>query len=128
MLSMELFRNDADRIRADHDKRGIPHERIDKVIELDQLWRNALKEMEDGRRERNQAAKGIADAKKSGDMDSANNIMAQVKDLGERIAALDEKANSLLEERDIIRMRIPNLLHDAVPVGDDEEGNTQPSL
>jgi seryl-tRNA synthetase len=125
---MELFRNDADRIRADHDKRGIPHERIDKVIELDQLWRNALKEMEDGRRERNQAAKGIADAKKSGDMDSANNIMAQVKDLGERIAALDEKANSLLEERDIIRMRIPNLLHDAVPVGDDEEGNTQHSL
>jgi seryl-tRNA synthetase len=125
---MELFRNDADRIRADHDKRGIPHERIDKVIELDQLWRNALKEMEDGRRERNQAAKGIADAKKSGDVDSANNIMAQVKDLGERIAALDEKANSLLEERDIIRMRIPNLLHDAVPVGDDEEGNTQHSL
>ena len=128
MLSMELFRNDADRIRADHDKRGIPHERIDKVIELDQLWRNALKEMEDGRRERNQAAKGIADAKKSGDMDSANNIMAQVKDLGERIAALDEKANSLLEEIDINRMRIPNLLHDAVPVGDDEEGNTQHSL
>jgi seryl-tRNA synthetase len=75
-----------------------PHERIDKVIELDQLWRNALKDMEDGRRERNQAARGIADAKKSGDMDSANKIMAQVKDLGDRIAALDEKANSLLEE------------------------------
>lgn len=128
MLSMELFRNDADKIRADHDKRGIPHERIDKVIELDQQWRNALKDMEDGRRERNQAARGIADAKKSGDMDSANSIMAQVKDLGERIAALDEKANSLLEERDVIRMRIPNLLHDAVPVGDDEGGNTQHSL
>ncbi|MBT3656596.1 MAG: serine--tRNA ligase [Euryarchaeota archaeon] len=128
MLSMELFRNDADKIRADHDKRGITHERIDKVIELDQLWRNALKDMEDGRRERNQAARGIADAKKSGDMDSANSIMAQVKDLGERIAALDEKANSLLEERDIIRMRIPNLLHYAVPVGDDEGGNTQHSI
>ena len=128
MLSMKLFRNEADKIRADHDKRGIPHDRIDKVIELDQLWRNALKDMEEGRRERNLAAKGIADAKKSGDMDSANKIMAQVKDLGDRIAALDEKANSLLEERDTIRMRIPNLLHDAVPVGDDEGGNTQHSL
>ena len=29
------------------------------------------------------------------------------------IAALDEKANSLLAERDNIRMRIPNLLHEA---------------
>ena len=82
MLSMELFRNDADKIRADHDKRGIPHDSIDKVIELDQLWRSALKEMEDGRRERNLAARGIADAKKSGQMDAANKIMAQVKDLG----------------------------------------------
>ena len=54
--------------------------------------------------------------------------MAQVKDLGDRIASLDEKANSLLEERDRIRMRIPNLLHDSVPKGDDESGNTQHSL
>ena len=54
--------------------------------------------------------------------------MAQVKDLGVRIAALDEKANSLLQERDEIRMRIPNLLHPSVPVGEDESGNTQHSL
>ena len=77
----------------------------------------ALKEMEEGRRERNQAARGIA-AKKSGNKEEADKIMAQVKDLGERIAALDDKANSLLEERDQIRMRIPNLLHSAVPVGE----------
>ena len=125
---MELFRNEADKIRADHDKRGIPHDRINKVIELDEQWRGALKEMEEGRRERNQAARGIADAKKSGNKEEADKIMAQVKDLGERIAALDDKANSLLEERDQIRMRIPNLLHPAVPVGDDESGNTQHSL
>ena len=84
--------------------------------------------MEEGRRERNQAARGIADAKKSGNKEEADRIMAQVKDLGDRIAALDEKANSLLEQRDGIRMRIPNLLHDAVPKGDDGSGNTQHSL
>ena len=68
---MELFRNEADKIRADHDKRGIPHDRIDKVIELDEQWRGALKEMEEGRRERNQAARGIADAKKSGNKEES---------------------------------------------------------
>ena len=125
---MDLFRNQADKIRADHDKRGIPHDRIDRVIELDEQWRGALKEMEESRRQRNQAARGIADAKKSGDKEESDRIMAEVKDLGDNIAALDEKANSLLEERDNIRMRIPNLLHDAVPVGDDESGNTQHSL
>jgi seryl-tRNA synthetase len=128
MLSMDLFRNQIDIIRADHDKRGISHERIDAVISLDNDWRNAQKEMEDARRMRNQAARGIADAKKSGDEAESNRIMAEVKDLGDRIAALDEKAKTLLEERDTIRMRIPNLLHDAVPVGADEGGNTQHSL
>ena len=128
MLSMDLFRNEADKIRADHDKRGIPHDSINQVIRLDEEWRNALKQMEEGRRERNLAARGIADAKKSGDKEESDRIMAQVKDLGDQIAALDDKANSLLEERDSIRMSIPNLLHDAVPVGEDEGGNTQHSL
>ena len=128
MLSMDLFRNESDKIRADHDKRGIPHDKINQVIQLDEDWRNALKQMEEGRRERNLAARGIADAKKSGDKKESDRIMAQVKDLGDQIADLDDKANSLLEERDSIRMSIPNLLHDAVPVGEDEGGNTQHSL
>ncbi|RAH14222.1 MAG: serine--tRNA ligase [Methanobacteriota archaeon] len=125
---MDIFRNNPEMVRADHDKRGIPHDRIDAVIQLDKEWRDALKGMEDARRERNKAAKGIAEAKKSGNKEESDRIMAEVKDLGNRIQELDDKANSLLAERDSLRMRIPNLLHDAVPVGDDEGGNTQRSL
>ena len=128
MLSMDLFRNEVEKVRADHDKRGIPHERIDQVLSLDDSWRAALKDMEDARRERNIAARGISEAKKSGDSAEADRIMAEVKNLGERIDALDQTANSLLAERDLIRMRIPNILHESVPVGDDEGGNTQHSL
>ena len=128
MLSMDLFRNEVEKVRADHDKRGITHERIDQVLSLDDSWRAALKDMEDARRERNIAARGISEAKKSGDTAEADRIMAEVKNLGEKIEALDQKANSLLSERDLIRMRIPNLLHESVPVGDDEGGNTQHSI
>ena len=80
MLSMDLFRSDADKIRADHDKRGITHEKIDQVIDLDEQWRGALKQMEDGRRERTLAARGIADAKKSGNKEEADRSMDQVQD------------------------------------------------
>ena len=128
MLNMNLFRNEIGKIRADHDKRNLDYTRIEQVIQLDDEWKDALKQMEDARRERNQAAKGIAEAKKSGDKEGAATIMAQVRDIGERISALDESANSLLEQRDLIRMRIPNLLHSEVPVGADEGGNTQHSL
>ncbi|MDP6869924.1 MAG: serine--tRNA ligase [Candidatus Poseidoniaceae archaeon] len=125
---MELFRNNPELIRADHDKRGVPHDKIDQVIQIDEKWKGALKQMEEARRERNVAARGIAEAKKGGDKTTADKIMAEVKDIGDRISQLDEKAKSLLSERDAIRMRIPNLLHESVPIGEDEQGNTQHSI
>jgi len=129
MLDIEIFRDNAvTLIRADHDKRGITHEKIDEVIRLDNEWKNALHKMELARRERNSAARNIAEAKKSGDAERAEEIMTEVKDLGASIDNLDNQANILLEERDAIRMTIPNILHDAVPIGADEGGNTVHSL
>ena len=128
MLSMDWFREKSDEIRADFDRRKIDHEPIDQVITLDNEWRNAIKEKDLARRERNNAAKGIAEAKKSGDAVAAESIMAEVKDLGTKIDELDSIAANLLEKRDAIRMRIPNILHPDVPSGEDAGGNTQHSV
>ena len=35
MLDMHVFREEAEKIRADHDRRGLPYDNIEKVIELD---------------------------------------------------------------------------------------------
>lgn len=128
MLSMDWFRERPDEIKADFDRRGIDYDPIENVISLDNQWRDAIKQKDLARRERNQAAKGIAEAKKSGDNETANRIMSEVKDLGSRIDELDAVAAQLLEERDSIRMSIPNILHPAVPSGEDESSNTQHSL
>jgi len=124
MLDITMFREHADVIRADHTKRGLPHDNIDRVIELDQNWRNLLHETDQWRREKNEAARGIGAAKKAGDNEGAQRILAQVADLGERIAEWEAKTNEAMEERDRLRMSIPNILHDDVPVGDDDSGNT----
>ena len=124
MLDMNLFREQADLIRADHTKRGIPHDAIDRVIELDQSWRNLLHETDQLRREKNEAARGIGAAKKAGDQAAAEAILAQVADLGERINAMESQTNEAMETRDRLRMSIPNLLHHDVPQGADESGNT----
>ena len=124
MLDITMFREHADVIRADHTKRGLPHDNINRVIELDQNWRNLLHETDQWRREKNEAARGIGAAKKAGDNEGAQRILAQVADLGERIAEWEAKTNEAMEERDRLRMSIPNILHDDVPVGDDDSGNT----
>ena len=124
MLDMTMFREHADVIRADHTKRGLPHENIDKVIELDQAWRNLLHETDQLRREKNEAARGIGAAKKAGDNEAAEAILAQVADLGQKIAEMETKTNEAMSVRDRLRMSIPNILHEDVPVGEDDAGNT----
>ena len=119
-----MFRDHADVIRADHTKRGLPHDAIERVIELDREWRNLLHATDQLRREKNEAARGIGAAKKAGDQAQAQAILAQVADLGERISAMEAQTNEAMEVRDRLRMSIPNVLHDDVPQGADESGNT----
>jgi len=124
MLDITMFREHADVIRADHTKRGLPHDNIERVIELDQVWRNSLHETDQLRREKNEAARGIGAAKKAGDQEGAQRILDQVADLGQRISVLEAQTNEAMEVRDRLRMSIPNILHEDVPQGADESGNT----
>ncbi len=128
MLDMSMFREHADVLRADHDKREMPHDNIDEVIRLDEEWRQARYDVDKLRKKRNEAARGIAEAKKSGDSAAADAILAEVASLGQEIDALSEKVDSCLAERDAIRMRVPNILHESVPVGEDDQKNTLHSL
>ena len=128
MLDMSMFREHADVLRADHDKREMPHDNIDEVIRLDEEWRQARYDADQLRKKRNEAARGIAEAKKSGDSAAADAILAEVASLGQEIDALSEKVDSCLAERDAISMRVPNILHDSVPVGEDDQKNTLHSL
>ena len=62
---MRMFREAADVIRSDHDRRGISHDLIDEVIALDKQWKDLRYKVDQIRRQRNDAAREIAAAKKS---------------------------------------------------------------
>ena len=128
MLDMHVFREEADKIRADHDRRGLPYDNIEKVIELDTKWKIALRETDELRRKKNEAARGIGAAKKSGNDAEAQRILSEVANLGAQISEMESVTDAFLKQRDSVRMSIPNLLHPDVPSGADESGNTKHSL
>jgi seryl-tRNA synthetase len=128
MLDIHMFRENPQQIRADHDKRGISHERIDQVIHFDNLWLNLQHQTNQLRQKKNTAAKGISEAKKSGDEERAQAILAEVASLGAEISQLEAETQEAIEQRDRIRMSIPNLLHPDVPQGADESGNIVHSI
>jgi seryl-tRNA synthetase len=125
---MKMFRENADILRADHDKRKIPQDNIDEVIRLDNAWKQASYDSNQLRKSRNEAARGIANAKKSGDSKAVEKIMAEVSSIGAKIEELTTESDNYLKQRDAIRMRIPNILHESVPVGEDDQKNTLHSL
>ena len=124
MLDIYLFREKHEIIRADHDKRGLPHDKIDQVIHFDKLWLSLQHQTNQLRQKKNTAAKGISEAKKAGDEAKAKAILSEVASLGKEISELEQQTEDALTQRDTIRMSIPNILHDAVPQGADESGNT----
>ena len=124
MLDIYLFREKHEIIRADHDKRGLPHDKIDQVIHFDKLWLSLQHQTNQLRQKKNTAAKGISEAKKAGDEAKAKEILSEVASLGKEISVLEQQTEDALTQRDTIRMSIPNILHDAVPQGADESGNT----
>ncbi len=124
MLDMSMFREHADVVRADHDRRGLAHDAIDEVIRLDEAWRKAQYDADQLRRQRNEAARGIAEAKKSGDSAAADAIISEVADIGAKIDELSALSDDCLAQRDALRMSVPNVLHAEVPVGGDDQKNT----
>lgn len=123
-----MFREFSHIIRADFDKRKLPHDAIDAVIQADQEWRRLLHATDQLRREKNEAARGIAQAKKDRDEQKAQSILQQVAKLGDDISKMEQKTADALQHRDRLRMRIPNILHHDVPISDDETGNTTHSV
>ena len=128
MLDISMFREHSDIIRADHDRRGLGHENIDDVIRLDEEWRKARYEVDQLRKSRNEAARGIAEAKKSGDSAAVDKILAEVADIGAKIDELSNLSDEYLAKRDTLRMSIPNILHEEVPIGEDDQKNTLHSM
>ena len=128
MLDMSMFREKSDILRKDHDKRKIPYDNIEEVIRLDNAWKQASYDSDLLRKSRNEAARGIANAKKSGDSESVKKIMDEVSSIGARIEELTKISDDYLKQRDTVRMRVPNILHESVPVGEDDQKNTLHSL
>ena len=128
MLEMRLFRDSPEMIRADHDRRSLPHDMIDQVIALDSRWKDLRYQADQLRKKRNDSARGIAAAKKSGNKEEAERILAEVADIGAEIERLGNEADDAENERDRVRMRIPNIMHESVPIGDDDTKNIERSL
>ncbi|RPI39741.1 MAG: serine--tRNA ligase, partial [Methanoregulaceae archaeon] len=125
MLDIRFVRAHPEIIKADLQKRNDPEKTgwVDDLLIKDARSRELKVETDTLRQRRNTIARDINRAKKAGQ--DAKDLMAEAAALPQKIRACDAEQETI---RDIIHhhlMRLPNILHESVPVGKDDSENIE---
>jgi seryl-tRNA synthetase len=119
MLDIKLIRSDPNAVRENLKRRGDREKLklLEELIKKDGEWRASLKRAEELRKRRNDVTREIADLKKR--KRDASKLLGEVRNIPERIKRIEEQNDRLRERIAWILMRLPNMLHESVPVGKD---------
>ena len=120
MLDQRLLRNDLDAVVRNLARRGFSFD-SSRLAELEEQRKGLQVQVEDLRNERNIKSKSIGQAKAQGE--DIQPLLDAVASLGGDLDAAEAALKMLQAELDKIQLELPNLLHESVPDGADEDAN-----
>ncbi len=123
MLDVKLIRENPDVIRNDLKKRNDPDKLklLDQIINSDKRLRDLTQQADALKYKRNQFTEQISQMKRKGE--DARNKIAEMVDVASAIRGLDQEIGDLRAETQNAMMRLPNILHESVPVGASGDDN-----
>ena len=123
MLDIKLIRENTEFVIKNLMKRGNPEnlKMLDEVIDYDKKWRQLLTRLNELRHERRLITAEIATLKKKGK--DTNKELSKARGFDAEITVLESQVRECEEKVHCYLMRLPNLLHETVPTGKDENDN-----
>lgn len=121
MLDVRYVRDNFEDVKAKLAKRGEDISEFDQFEVLDQKRRELIAKTEELKSERNKVSEQISTMKRN--KENADDAIARMRQVGDEIKALDEELREVEEKFNHMMMRIPNIPHDSVPIGDTEDDN-----
>lgn len=125
MLELKFIRNNPDVVRADLTKRGDAEKLawIDDLLEKDVRSREMQIEINVMRNRRNIISREIKEAKKA--KQDVTALLEEAKTLPAKIKEDEAALEEINQKIRFYQMRIPNILHESVPVGCDDSENVE---
>jgi seryl-tRNA synthetase len=123
MLSLKFVRENPGIVKKDLKKRNDKEklEWIDDLLKKDEQYRKLLQKVQELRHKRNVVTQEINQLKKDGK--DISKKVKEAKELPDKIKKADEEIAKLNEKISFYIARIPNILHESVPVGKDDTEN-----
>ncbi len=122
MLDLTYLRSNLEDVERRLGRRGGPSG-LERFREMDRERRGAVTEVERLKAERNAGSEAVGRLRREGQDTTAQ--QARLRELGERIKALEEKSQEHDAALDEILRTIPNVPHESVPVGGGAEDNVE---
>lgn len=122
MLDVKFVVENADLVKAAMKTRSGEYD-VDIVLELDRQRREILKEVETLKAERNRESAQVAALKR--EKKDASEIIARMKDVGDKIKALDDELGPVESGLRMAMLSIPNIPDKTVPIGKDDTENVE---
>ena len=128
MLQIQRIRQQPEAIIQGLKKRGVDAtQTVNDLIDLDAQRRGIRHQMEEKQARSNALAKEIGQLFKSGKGAEANELKAETGALKQEIKGLNEELQSLEEKEHDLILTLPNVPHESVPAGKDENDNQEVS-
>lgn len=122
MIDPKLLRQSAQEVADNMARRNFTFDAAG-YLALDEKRKALQIDAEGLRAERNASAKNIGKAKSQGE--DVAPLLAAVENLGARLQDVESSLQSVQGDLSSIELGLPNLLHDDVPVGNDEADNKE---
>ena len=125
MLDIKFVRDSSELVKENLRKRGMPEKvpHVNRLLQVDAKWRQLLVEADQLRRKRNEITQAIAEARKKGQDPSA--LMKQAEAIPDQIKQVEAQVDHHKQEVEQILLGIPNMVHESVPFGKDENDNVE---
>ena len=122
MLDPKLIRSDLNEVAEQLKKRNFMLD-VEALENLESKRKACQVATENLQNERNTKSRSIGKAKSAGE--DIQPLLDEVAGLGEKLDAAKADLAEVQQQIDVIIMGIPNLLHDSVPVGKNEDDNVE---
>ncbi|MFB6094424.1 MAG: serine--tRNA ligase [Halanaeroarchaeum sp.] len=125
MISRQYLREHPEEVRRALRDRGVTDVDLDRILEIDEEWREHKARGDDLRHERNEVSDRIGELKQAGEEEAAREAIERSQDLKDEIEAVEARADDLEETLEQRLLEIPQIPQDDVPVGEDESDNVE---
>jgi seryl-tRNA synthetase len=122
VLDVRLIREQPDVVQRGLTQKG-GAELVNQILVVDLERRRLIKETEDLKALRNRASEAIGQAKRRGEDATAE--MAKMREVGDRVKALDGELKTMDERVEELLAQIPNLPHPTAPAGTSDADNVE---